>query len=245
MNRVASIVCWLIVVAGLGGVVSLYVFARVERVVFEGTATERAIVNEIVAVAGRGADMAAIAETLRAELDWVRDVRVRYRWPDTVEVGIDREAIAARWAGGAFVTAEGKIIRDFVGTGQPNVLGLAVMHASVEDARVAVEVYRSIRDLAQPIGGVSAVRAQGQGDWIIELDTGLRIVVHQETRREEFERFLAVFEAHLEPVVGRIAQVDARYDAGVAVQWKSGAEILAINVPAARGEQAVGGDSGR
>ncbi len=220
------------VVAVLLGVGALYAFARIERVVFDGSLSERQIVSEIVTRHPFRIDTADIARALEAELRWAREVRVRYRWPDTIEVSIDREAIAARWRGGAFVTASGKIIRDFVGTEQPNVMGLAVLDAADQDARTAVEVYRSVRDLAQPVTGISRVSAQKHGDWLITLDGGLEVIVHQDSMREEFNRFLAVFDRHLKDEVGRIVLVDARYDSGVAVRWKSGAEeILAQNAP--------------
>ena len=232
MNRVASIAGWALVVAIILGTGALYAFARIDRVVFEGSVSEKRIVSEIVTRNPFRIDTAAIARSLEDELRWAREVRVRYRWPDTIEVSIDREAIAARWRGDAFVTAGGKIIRDFAGAEQPNVMGLAVLDAPDQDARKAVEVYRSIRDLAQPVTGISRVTAQKHGDWLIALDSGLEVIVHQDSMREEFGRFLAVFDHHLKDVVGRIALVDARYDSGVAVRWKSGAEeILAKNAP--------------
>ena len=230
MNRVATVLCWAIVTAVVLGVASLYAFARVDRVVFEGSANERAVVREIVTRTPSTIDTESITKTLKGELRWAREVRVRFRWPDTIEVEIDREAIAARWRDGAFVTANGKIIRDFVGTEQPNVMGLAVLDAPDAMAMTAVEVYRSIRDIAQPVAGIARVTARPHGDWLIELDSGLEVVVHGESKREEFSRFIAVFDHHLKSVASRIVLVDARYDSGVAVRWKSGAqEILAKN----------------
>lgn len=232
MNRITAIVCWTLVVAVFAGIGALYAFARIDRVIFEGGASEQAIVTEIVTRNPFRIDTATIARTLESELRWAREVRVRYRWPDTIEVEIDREAIAARWRDGAFVTASGKIIRDFVGTEQPNVMGLAVLDAPDQDARTAVEVYRSVRDLAQPVTGISRVTARKHGDWLITLDNGLEVIVHGDSMREEFSRFLTVFDRHLEDAVSRIVVVDARYDSGVAVRWKSGAEeILARNAP--------------
>ena len=104
----------LVAAAGFGGLRFAEAVATVDvgRVQLEGELTvpeSREVQQAVSGVLSRpgkhGArDVAAAVESI----GWVREVLVRMRWPDTLQVSVVRDTVAAGWGDDAYLTTGGR-----------------------------------------------------------------------------------------------------------------------------------------
>ena len=188
---------------------------------------------------GEGQEVqAAVAETLarpgfnsasdvaRAveDLDWVREVQVRRLWPDILHVMVSRQTLAARWGddGELYLTTGGNIVALPPEDRDPLLRHLPVLKASHATSADAMRLNTLLDEIAQA-GNLALDRLEQDeaGNWIATVAGGVEVVLGNSSLGERFGRFLVVHQRALRQEIARVERVDARYETGVAVRWRS------------------------
>ena len=209
-----------LVFAGLGWSLHDLATREIEEVRIHGALSE-AERNEVGAaasaaiVAGRRS-AANIVEAVE-DLGWSHSVRAWRRWPNRMHVAVTREPLAARWGDGAYLTTSGEVVElpdDIAGDGIPT---LRTHQASGVEA---MRLYGLLRGAAASADLTIAELAENAfGEWSVQLDNDVRVMLGASELSSRFARFLRVWEGELAGGDERVQSVDARYPAGVAVAW--------------------------
>ncbi|MXY54353.1 MAG: hypothetical protein F4Y86_17740 [Gammaproteobacteria bacterium] len=212
-----------LVFAGLGWSLFDLATQEIKEVRIHGALSE-AERNEVGAaasaaiVAGRrtAADIVEAVE----DLGWSHSVRAWRRWPGRMHVAVTREPLAARWGDGAYLTTSGEVVHlpdDIAGEGIPT---LRTQQASGVEA---MRVYGLLRGAAAGVDlAIVELAENALGEWSVQLDNEVRVMLGASELSSRFARFLTVWAGELAGGVERVQSVDARYPAGVAVAWAIG-----------------------
>lgn len=219
----------LVAAAGFGGLRFAEAVATVDvgRVQLEGELTvpeSREVQQAVSGVLSRpgkhGArDVAAAVESI----GWVREVLVRMRWPDTLQVSVVRDTVAAGWGDDAYLTTGGDVVPAL----PAHVRGgtdadLPILSGSLSDGTETMRIYNLLNAPAHALG-LRIVRLDEDrvGNWTVEFADGMQVVLGSKALRERFDRFLVVYRRELAGGGEGAVRVDARYHSGVAVRWES------------------------
>jgi cell division protein FtsQ len=133
-------------------------------------------------------------------------------------ISFAEETPIARWGDNAFLNRSGLVLTAANSTGLDALLQLAGPPGSER------EVMREYSDLArwlQPTGlKISTLSLDNRGSWSAQFEGGLRLLLGREQISARVHRFLVVWDLVLRERGAEVAQVDARYDGGLAVQWQ-------------------------
>ena len=227
---------WLAVVAaaGFGGLRFAEAVATVDVGVVrvEGDLADpesRQIRKAVAAVLAKpgmhgAAEVAAAVESI----GWIRQVRVRRRWPDRLDVAVVRDTVVAGWGEGALLTTRGNVVPAPSDPADVVDADLPVFSSSLSSGAETMRVYNLLNAPANSVGlGIARLEEDRVGNWIVAFDNGMEVVLGSTALLERFDRFLAVYRHELAGTAQRVVRVDARYDAGVAVRWAPGIELAA------------------
>jgi cell division protein FtsQ len=148
------------------------------------------------------------------KLPWVRQVSVRRRWPDHLDVALEEHVALARWGGTALVNSHGELFHAASNAELPMFVGPVGMEKEV------TERYETFRQLLAPLKfEPRQVVLSPRRAWQLRLNNGLTV----ELGREQTDARLAKFVSVYERTVGRLGQpvqyVDLRYPNGFAVRF--------------------------
>lgn len=150
------------------------------------------------------------------KLPWVRDVNVRRRWPDQLEVTLEEHAVLARWNNTALVNTQGELFQAASDQQLP-------LFSGPEDGvkEVASQYLYFKQQLANIRREPVQVSLSQRRAWQIKLDDGLVVELGRERVEQRLEKFVKVYDRSL----GRLGQlnktvnyVDLRYPNGFAVR---------------------------
>jgi cell division protein FtsQ len=150
------------------------------------------------------------------KLPWVRNVNVRRRWPDKLEVTMEEHEVLARWNNTALVNTQGELFQAASDQQLPIFSGPA---DGVQEVASQYEFFR--QQLAKTGRRPVTVNLSPRRAWQIKLDDGLVVELGREHVEQRMEKFVKVYDRTL----GRLAQlqkavdyVDLRYPNGFAVR---------------------------
>ena len=196
----------------------------------------------------RHVDRLRLAARLRAQLDggyftvdlprlralalanpWVREARIRKRWPDRLIVAIEEKRAVARWNGKALISAQGDVFAATLDDDAtlPEMFGPAGQHKTV---------WRFMNTIYPPLAAmglqVSRLQLDQRRAWRIRLQaTGqenataigqtqnatVLLKLGREHTMQRFRRFVEIFSAAGAPPLARLQAIDMRYPNGFAV----------------------------
>ncbi|MNC84579.1 Cell division protein FtsQ [compost metagenome] len=153
------------------------------------------------------------ARSAFAKLPWVRNVSMRRRWPDQLEVTLEEHVPLARWGDAALVNNHGEVFNAAYDGNLPQFVG------PPESAKEIAIQYQFFRRNLAAIGKVpQQVLVTPRRAWQVRLEGGPTL----ELGREQVEARLARFVAFYGRTVGRLDRqidfVDLRYTNGFAVR---------------------------
>lgn len=152
-----------------------------------------------------------------AGLPWVRNVELRRRWPDRLEVTLEEHVPLARWASRALVNTHGEIFEAAYSGALPVFDG---PESAAKEMAIQYEYFRRGLVLIghEPVEVlVSARRA-----WRLKLESGLTLDLGREQIEARLARFVAAYERTLGTLDQDVRHVDLRYANGFAVRIPSG-----------------------
>lgn len=164
---------------------------------------------------------------------WVREARLRRRWPGTVVVAVREHRASARWRDGP--GADWALVSDAGAVFRPEALpaGMALPRLQGPRARLA-ELRARLDELAGRLDGghrVSRVAVDARGDWTALVDDRVRVHFGRDHWQRRLDRLMAVARGW-RLLDRRVARIDLRYPDGLAVALPDG-----IDGPAEGGSQ--------
>ncbi len=155
------------------------------------------------------------------KLPWVRNVNVRRRWPDKLEVTLEEHEVLARWNNTALVNTQGELFQAASDQQLPLFSGPA---DSVQEVASQYEFFR--QQLAKTGHKPQQVSLSPRRAWQIRLDDGLIVELGREHVEQRLEKFVKVYDRSL----GRLGElkktvdyVDLRYPNGFSVRMGASA----------------------
>lgn len=175
----------------------------------------------------RGGVLSLNLAQIREQLElhpWIDQVTVGRQWPSGLVITVVEEVPIARWGDRGFLNNRGEMLEIEDNSG---LASLPVLDGAINSERSLMNAYREVAQLLQPSGlKIAALKRDERGAWWLGLDNGLQLVIGRDQVIEKMRRFLMVWELELKSQVGRVAQVDIRYDNGVAVKWLDKTKVI-------------------
>lgn len=157
-------------------------------------------------------DLAAV-RTAFAKLPWVRNVSMRRRWPDHLEVTLEEHVPLARWGDLALVNNHGEVFNAAYDGNLPLFTG------PPEAAKEIVIQYEFFRRTLAAIGKTPAeVQVTPRRAWRVRLEGGPTLELGREQVDVRLARFVAAYGRTLGRLDRRIDSVDLRYANGFAAR---------------------------
>jgi cell division protein FtsQ len=147
------------------------------------------------------------------KLPWVRNVSVRRRWPDKLEVTVEEHRELARWGNIALVNTYGELFHAASDSELP------VFYGPGDGVDEVAQHYARFSELLQPTGmRVMHVALSPRRAWEIGTDSGMVIQLGREQMEARLTKFAAVWPKTLGNLNVKVAYADLRYPNGFAVR---------------------------
>ena len=228
LRMVGVTLVWVLAL-GAGLAASIYGYQKLDAPVAEIAVTSelehvtREQVEQWVSEQLDGGFFSLDMNALCAELEshpWVARVSARRQWPDRLLLHITEEVPVARWGETQFINQRGEVLpaitaADFDSENLPKLVGpegkqLAVMTAYAGFAKRLNAANAGLRQLT----------LNARGDWQLQLSEGEKLVLGRDQLEARLNRFLVLWQQELLPRRNQVVSVDARYEKGLAVQWR-------------------------
>ena len=147
------------------------------------------------------------------KLPWARNVSVRRRWPDKLDVVIEEHQALARWGNIALVNTHGELFQA-ASDGELPVFygpGDGVMEVTTNYGAFSQVMNRANLNIAQV--SLSPRRA-----WEIKTNKGLVIALGREEMQARLNKFARAYQSTLSKLNVNVAYADLRYPNGFAVR---------------------------
>ncbi len=160
-------------------------------------------------------DLEQVRDAIQA-LPWVAGVEVSRQWPDALGIRIVEHQPVARWNDGFLLSDRGDL---FSVDGSDGMQGLARLRGPDSRRQEVLDAWRTMRAELGAIGlDIQRLELDERGAWMLELGSGVELLLGREQIRERLARFISVHEV-LRNQDRRPERVDMRYTNGLAVRW--------------------------
>jgi cell division protein FtsQ len=165
-------------------------------------------------------DLQKLEKALRG-VDWVSDVSISRRWPETLQVNVKEQRLIASWNDKAWVTSDLTVVE------MPGLEMKGVPLWSAPDGtQTLVQLrYQQFSDLLNDIGlRIERLTYSQRGAWKLvsysrERNEQLEIQLGRREMTERLYRFVNAYAGTLGKLPQRIVSIDLRYPNGFAVKW--------------------------
>lgn len=159
------------------------------------------------------------------KLPWARNVSLRRRWPDTLEVVIEEHQALARWGSIALVNTHGELF--YAASNQDLPVFLGPGDGVIEVASQYMEVSKSLKlaDLTIATLALSPRRA-----WQVTTSNGMVIELGRVDIASRLDKFVRVYRNTIASLSMKVSYADLRYPNGFAVRKPVSARAAQIKV---------------
>lgn len=147
------------------------------------------------------------------KLPWARNVSVRRRWPDKLEVVIEEHQELARWGSIALVNTHGELFHAASGSDLPVFFGPG--DGVVEVASQYDEFSKTLRNANLEIASLALTPRRA---WQITTRNGIVIELGRVEMAPRLQKFVSVYSNTLAGLNKKITYADLRYPNGFAVR---------------------------
>ncbi len=148
------------------------------------------------------------------KLPWVRNVSVRRRWPDRLEVAIEEHVVLARWGSSALVNTHGELFRAASDTVLPEFNG------PEDSAMELAGDYEGFSRLLKPLNlTLTQMVLSDRRALQLKLNNGLVVELGRDKVRERLEKFVGVYDQTIAKLPHSVDYADLRYPNGFAVRY--------------------------
>ena len=163
------------------------------------------------------------------KLPWVRQAKLRRRWPDVLEVSVVEHVPLARWGKSALVNTHGEVFQAAHDGKLPLFVG-----PPDSSKEIAIQYQFFHRQLAGIGATPVMVQVTDRRAWRVKLDGGPVLELGRQDIEGRLARYLAVHERTVGALNRRIDYVDLRYANGFAVRipelkgqkWQDGVPLI-------------------
>jgi cell division protein FtsQ len=149
-------------------------------------------------------------------MPWVRNVELRRRWPDRLDVTLEEHVPLAQWAPAALVNTHGEVFKAPYTGPLPVFVG---PEGAAKEMAIQYEFFR--RGLSSIGRRPAELLVSPRRAWRLKLENGVTVELGREHIEARFTRFVATYERMLEMLDHEIQYVDLRYANGFAVRVPS------------------------
>ncbi len=162
-----------------------------------------------------------------AALPWVKQVDVRKRWPDRLEVTVAEYKPLARWGEKNLLAENGEIFA----IPKNAKFKLPIFEGPDASTSDMMAFYSYAKPLFLTMGlQVQSVRMSARGSWSLTLSDGLEIEVGRGEPQQRLARFARLMPQIKNDELNRqLIRADLRYTNGFALSWKQISKIKAEN----------------
>jgi len=147
------------------------------------------------------------------KLPWARNVSVRRRWPDKLEVMIEEHQAMARWSSAALVNTHGELFHAASGSDLPVFYG---PNDGVIEVASQYDAFNKVLKTADM--EISALALTPRRAWQITTTSGMVIELGRTEMQPRLEKFTTVYRRTIAALNKKIAYADLRYPNGFAVR---------------------------
>ena len=147
------------------------------------------------------------------KLPWARNVSVRRRWPDKLDVVIEEHQALARWGNIALVNTHGELFQAATDGELPVFYGPG---DGVMEVTTNYGAYSQVMNKANI--KIAQVSLSPRRAWEIKTDKGLVIALGREEMQTRLIKFTRAYESTLSQLNVNVAYADLRYPNGFAVR---------------------------
>lgn len=147
------------------------------------------------------------------KLPWARNVSVRRRWPDKLEVVIEEHQALARWGSIALVNTHGELFHAASGSELPVFYGPG--DGVIEVASQYSEFSKILKVANLNIASLALTPRRA---WKITTSDGMVVELGRVEMQPRLEKFASVYSSTLAGLNKKIAYADLRYPNGFAVR---------------------------
>lgn len=204
----------------LSGAVWIMLDSPVRGLVIEGdlSAMERVEVQDALSTKPYQGVLSTNLSDVASRLDhlpWAREISVRRRWPDQIEVTLQRAGPVARWGARQYVSAYGDLLS--LPDDYPD---LPRFDVALSTPHEAMEVYRLLDQIgSREALKIAALQQNEQGEWGLRVQDGPAVLLGADQLNQRMHRFLLVHRRVLREAQRKAEYVDARYPNGIAVRY--------------------------
>jgi cell division protein FtsQ len=157
------------------------------------------------------------------KLPWARNVSVRRRWPDKLDVVIEEHQALARWGNIALVNTHGELFQAASDADLPVFYG---------PGDGVMEVTKSYGDYSQILNQadikIAQVTLSPRRSWEIKTNKGLQIALGREDMDARLVKFAKAYKSTLSKLGAQVAYADLRYPNGFSVRKPMGQPAAAV-----------------
>ena len=147
------------------------------------------------------------------KLPWARNVSVRRRWPDKLEVLVEEHKELARWGNIALVNSYGELFHAASDSDLP------VFYGPGDGVHEVAEHYGRYSQLLEQTGmKIGELALTPRRAWEIKTETGMVIELGRELMDERLQKFSSVYKSTLAGLGVNVQYADLRYPNGFAVR---------------------------
>ena len=147
------------------------------------------------------------------KLPWARNVSVRRRWPDKLDVVIEEHQALARWGNIALVNTHGELFQAATDGELPVFYGPG---DGVMEVTTNYGAYSQVMNKANI--KIAQVSLSPRRAWEIKTDKGLVIALGREEMQTRLAKFTRAYQSTLSQLNVNVAYADLRYPNGFAVR---------------------------
>jgi cell division protein FtsQ len=147
------------------------------------------------------------------KLPWAREVSVRRRWPDKLDVVIEEHQALARWGNIALVNTHGELFQAAADAELPVFYGPG---DGVMEVTTNYGAYSQVMNKANI--KIAQVSLSPRRAWEIKTDKGLVIALGREDMQARLDKFTRAYQSTLSQLNVNVAYADLRYPNGFAVR---------------------------
>jgi cell division protein FtsQ len=147
------------------------------------------------------------------KLPWARNVSLRRRWPDTLEVVIEEHQALARWGTIALVNTHGELFHAASGSELPMFYGPG--DGVVEVASQFGEFSKALKKANLEIANLALTPRRA---WQITTTNGMVVELGRVEMQPRLEKFVSVYSSTIAGLNMKVTYADLRYPNGFAVR---------------------------
>lgn len=154
------------------------------------------------------------------KLPWARNVSLRRRWPDKLEVVIEEHQALARWGGIALVNTHGELFHAASNSDLPVFLGPG--DGVIEVASQYIEVSKTLKNANLKVANLALTPRRA---WQVTTTDGMVIELGRVDMQARLQKFVGVYSNTIAGLNMKVTYADLRYPNGFAVRRPVAAKL--------------------